>query len=143
MREQGVDQAGFRGEVAAQDRRPALVAGDFVEQALKLGDIPVDRLLEVAVGAVLSGDLVERLLAGRGVEPFGKGLALAALITVLPEVEFRVGVVVESLASWLQQRTGTWASPHDDARARLPSVEPDPAHTRGECHAPAQASSTS
>jgi hypothetical protein len=34
-------------------------------------------------------------------------------------------------------------APHGDASARLPSVEPYPAHTRGEYHAPAQPSSTS
>src|SRR6185312_3843390 len=42
----------------------------------------IDRLLEAAVGAVLSGDLVKRLLAGRHVEPLGEGLVLAALVAV-------------------------------------------------------------
>src|ERR1700682_5924711 len=69
MREQGIDHPGLRGEVAAQYRRPPLVARDLVEQALELGDVAVDRLLEVAVGAIFAGDLIERLLAGRGVEP--------------------------------------------------------------------------
>jgi hypothetical protein len=46
MREQGVDQPGLRGEVAAQHGGAAFVAGDFVEQALELGDVAVDRLLE-------------------------------------------------------------------------------------------------
>src|SRR5258708_239655 len=62
MREQGVDHPGLRGEVAAQHRRSPFVARDFVEQALELGDVAVDGLLEVAVGAVFAGDLVERLL---------------------------------------------------------------------------------
>jgi len=34
-------------------------------------------------------------------------------------------------------------APHGGASARLPSVEPDPPHTRGEYHAPVQPSSTS
>src|SRR5438445_5802697 len=80
--EQGVDQARLRGEVGAQRLRAALVAGDFVEQALELGDVAVDRLLEAAVGAILSGDLVERLLTGRRVQPLGERLALAALVAV-------------------------------------------------------------
>src|SRR5665213_1272141 len=82
MREQGIDHAGLGGEVAAQHRGAAFVARDLVEQALELGDVAVDGLLEVAVGAVFAGDFVERLLAGRGVEPFGEGLALAALIAI-------------------------------------------------------------
>src|SRR6185312_5746904 len=59
-----------------------IVARDLVEQALELGDVTVDRLLEAAVGAVFTCDLVERLLAGGGVEPLGEGLALAALIAI-------------------------------------------------------------
>src|SRR5882724_553090 len=82
MREQGVDKAGLGGEVAAQRGWPPILARDFVEQAFELGDVAVDRLLEVAVGAVFAGDFVERLLAGRRVEPLGEGLALAALIAI-------------------------------------------------------------
>src|SRR5258705_11182295 len=77
MREQGVDEAGLRGQVAAQRLRTAILAGNLVEQAFELGDIAVDRLLEVAVGAVFAGDLIESLLAGRRVEPRREGLALA------------------------------------------------------------------
>src|SRR5690349_19698666 len=65
MGEQRVYQARLRGEVGTQRLRATLVAGDFVEQALELGDVAVDRLLEAAVGAVLARDFVERLLAGR------------------------------------------------------------------------------
>src|ERR1700694_1056294 len=79
---QGIDHPGLRGEVAAQHRGPAFVARDLVEQALELGDVAVDRLLEVAVGAIFAGDLIEGLLAGRGVEPLGESLALAALIAI-------------------------------------------------------------
>src|ERR1700674_5727376 len=82
MCEQGIDKSGLRGEVAAQHLRAALVARDLVEQALELGDVAVDRLLEAAVGAIFAGDLVEGLLAGRGVEPLGESLALAALIAI-------------------------------------------------------------
>ena len=39
MRQQRIDEAGLRGEVAAQHRGAALVARDFVEQALELGEI--------------------------------------------------------------------------------------------------------
>src|SRR3977135_4409558 len=82
MREQGVDRAGLRGEVAAQRLRSAVFARDLVEQALELGDVAVDRLLEAAVGAILAGDFVKGLLAGRRVRPLGEGLALAALIAI-------------------------------------------------------------
>src|SRR5438270_5716867 len=82
MREQGVDQARLRGEVVAQLLRAAAVAGDFVEQAFELDDIAVDRSLEVAVGAVLAGDLVKGLLTGGRVEALGEGLVLAALVAV-------------------------------------------------------------
>src|SRR5258707_315610 len=63
MREQGVDEAGLRGQVAAQRLRTAILAGNLVEQAFELGDVAVDRLLEVAVGAVFAGDLIEGLLS--------------------------------------------------------------------------------
>src|ERR1700722_18690407 len=82
MGEQRVDEAGLRDEVAAQHCGAAFVARDFVEQALELGDVAVDGLLEVAVGAVFAGDLVEGLLPGRRVEPLGERLALAALIPI-------------------------------------------------------------
>src|SRR5882724_10404953 len=59
MREQGIDEAGLGGEVATKHRRPAFVARDLVEQSLELGDVAVDRLLEVAVGAIFAGDFVE------------------------------------------------------------------------------------
>ena len=67
MREQGVDQSGLRGEVAAQRLRSAILARHFVEQPLELGDIAVDRLLEGAVGVLqtrLFGRPVERTRAG-------------------------------------------------------------------------------
>src|SRR6476620_5634419 len=82
VREQGVDQPGLRGEVAAQCLRSAILARDLVEQTFELGDIAVDRLLEGAVGAVFARDFVERLLPGWGVQPLGERLALAALVTV-------------------------------------------------------------
>src|SRR3984957_20564746 len=82
MREQGVDEAGLRGEVAAQHLGAALVARALVEQALELGDVAVDRLLEVTVGAIFAGDLVEGLLSRRRIEPLGESLALAALIAI-------------------------------------------------------------
>src|SRR5262249_47493946 len=71
-----------RGEVVAQSLWPAVLARDLVEQALELGDVAVDRLLEAAVGTVLAGDLVKRLLARRRVEALGERLALAALVAV-------------------------------------------------------------
>src|SRR5579871_4001375 len=52
VREQGVDEAGLRGQVTAQRLRSAILAGHFVEQPLELGDVAVDRLLEVAVAAI-------------------------------------------------------------------------------------------
>src|SRR5438128_10260271 len=74
VREQGVDEPRVRGEVAAQRLRSAVLARDFVEQPFELGDIAVDRLLETAIGAVFARDFVERLLAGRRVEPLGERL---------------------------------------------------------------------
>src|SRR3984957_17541315 len=82
MREQGVDEAGFRSQVTAQRLRSAILACDLVEQALELGDIAIDRLLEVAVAAIFAGDFVESLLTRRRIEPLGEGLALAALIAI-------------------------------------------------------------
>src|SRR6202000_1521207 len=75
-------EARLRGEVAAQRLRSAVLARDLVEQPLELGDVAVDRLLEGAVGAILAGALVERLLAGGRVEALGERLALAALVAV-------------------------------------------------------------
>src|SRR5882757_7864486 len=63
MGEQGVDEARFRSQVAAQGLRSAILAGDFIEQPLEFRDVAVDGLLEAAVGAVFAGDLVEGLLA--------------------------------------------------------------------------------
>src|ERR1700744_81173 len=82
MREQGVDQTGFRGQVVAQRLRPAILARHLVEQPLELGDVAVERRLEAAVGAVLAGELVERPLAGRGGQALAERLALAALVAV-------------------------------------------------------------
>ena len=63
VREQSVDEAGLGGEVAAQRLRPAILACDLVEQALELGYVAVDRLLEIAVGAILARDFIKSLLA--------------------------------------------------------------------------------
>src|SRR5258707_5597482 len=82
MREQGVDEAGLRDQVATKRSRPAFVARDLVEQALELDDVAVDRLLEIAVRAIFAGDFIEGLLAGRRVEPLGESLALASLIAI-------------------------------------------------------------
>src|SRR5258708_38481353 len=82
VREQGVDHAGFRDEVAAQCLGSAVFACDLVEQPLEFGDVAVDRLLEAAVGAVFSRDLVEGLLARGRVEPLRKSLALASLVSI-------------------------------------------------------------
>src|SRR6185437_3219051 len=65
---------------------------DLVEQALELANIAVNRLLELTVGAVLSADLVERLLSLQSIEPPGKDVALAALVAV-PQVG--CGIVVD------------------------------------------------
>src|SRR5947209_6259050 len=68
VREQRVDHAGFRDEVAAQRLRAAVFARDLVEQPLELGDVAVDRLLEAAVGTIFSRHLVKGLLTGGRVE---------------------------------------------------------------------------
>src|SRR5258708_10936476 len=82
MREQGVDEARLRDQVATKRSSPAFVARDLVEQALELDDVAVDRLLEIAVRAIFAGDFIEGLLAGRRVEPLGESLALASLIAI-------------------------------------------------------------
>src|SRR5258708_9992572 len=82
MREQGVDEAGLRDQVATKRSSPAFVARDLVEQALELDDVAVDRLLEIAVRAIFAGDFIEGLLTGRRVEPLGESLALATLVAI-------------------------------------------------------------
>ena len=82
MREQGVDQTRLGSEVAAQRLRSPVLARDFVEQAFELGNVALDRLLEIAVGAKFACDLIERLLAGRRIEALGERLVLAALISI-------------------------------------------------------------
>src|SRR5215472_18251034 len=72
----GVDLAGLRREIAARHHVTAVVARDFVEQPLEFVDIAVDRLLELAIGAIALGDLVERLLALQRIEPLGEDIAL-------------------------------------------------------------------
>src|SRR5579859_6076764 len=79
VREQRVDEAGLRGEVTAQRLRSAIFACDLVEQPLELGDVAIDRLLEVAIAAILAGDFIEGLLASGRIEALREGLALAAL----------------------------------------------------------------
>src|ERR1700682_2280703 len=69
MREQRIDQPGFRGEVTAQRRGSAILAGNLVEQPLELCDVAIHGLLEGAIGAVFAGDLVKSLLACRRIEP--------------------------------------------------------------------------
>src|SRR5262249_7120966 len=81
--------------------RAAAVAGDFVEQTLELRDVAVDRALEVAVGAILAGDLVESLLTGGRVEALGERLVLAALVAV---PDFGGGVAVHQPADVERQR---------------------------------------
>src|ERR1700761_2440657 len=71
MREKGIDQPGFRGEVGAKHLRTAIVACHVVEQALELADVAVDGLLEAAVGAIFARDLVECFLSRRRVEALG------------------------------------------------------------------------
>src|SRR5947207_1258671 len=80
VRQQGIDQAGLRGEMTAQHGGAALVAGNLIEQPLKLGDVAVNRLLEGSVGAIFAAHFIERFLSGGRVESFAERLALAALI---------------------------------------------------------------
>src|SRR5579859_7493675 len=54
VRQHGVDLAGFRGQIGARHHLAAVVARDLFEQPLKLADVAVDRLLELAVGAILA-----------------------------------------------------------------------------------------
>src|SRR3978361_1963140 len=82
VRKQGIDHPGLGGEVAAQHRWPAFVARDLIEQSLEFGDVAVDRLLEIPVGAIFAGDFIEGLLAGRRIKPLAERLALAALIAI-------------------------------------------------------------
>ena len=62
--------------------RSAVLARDLVEQALELGDIAIDGLLEIAVASVLAGDFIEGLLASGRIKPLGESLALAALVAI-------------------------------------------------------------
>src|SRR5207237_6101666 len=77
--------------MVAKQRRSPFVARDLVEQSLELGDVAIDRLLEVAVGTVFAGDFIEGLLAGRRVEPLGECLALAALVAI-PHLDREIAI---------------------------------------------------
>src|SRR5262249_44786570 len=87
----GVDLAGLRGEVGARHDRAAVVLRNVVEQPLELGDVAVDRLFELAVGAVALADLLEGALPLHGVEALGEDVAFAALVAV-PQLDRRVMV---------------------------------------------------
>src|SRR5262249_22590998 len=63
VREQGIDQTGFRSEMTAQRLRAAILARDLVQEPLELGYVAVNRLFEAPVGPIFARDLVERLLA--------------------------------------------------------------------------------
>jgi len=93
MSEHRVDLAGLRRQIRPRHHLTAVVARHIFEQPLELGDVAVDRLLELAVGAILGADLVERLLALQRVKPLGEHVAFAALVAV-PQV--RRGVMIES-----------------------------------------------
>src|SRR3977135_2419711 len=82
VRKQGIDHPGLGGEVTAQHRWPAFVARDLIEQSLEFGDVAVDRLLEIPVGAIFAGDFIKGLLAGRRIKPLAERLALAALTAI-------------------------------------------------------------
>src|SRR5262245_62535057 len=82
VRQHGVDLAGLRREIRARHHLAAVVARDLVKQALELGNVAIDRLHELAVGAIFAADLLERALALHGVELAGEHIALAALVAV-------------------------------------------------------------
>src|SRR5712692_200810 len=81
----GVDLAGLGGQISARHHLAAIVARDFLQKPLELADIAVDRLLELAIGAIALADLLERLLPGGRVEPLAEDVALAAIVAV-PQV---------------------------------------------------------
>ena len=82
VRKHRVDLARFRRKVGAGNDLAAIVARYLFEQPLKLRNVPVDRLLEFAVRAVLLADDVECLLTLQRIEPAGEHVAFAALVTI-------------------------------------------------------------
>src|SRR6185312_12871261 len=85
VRKHRVDFARFRREVSAGYNLAAVVARHVLEQPLEFRNVPVDRLLEFAVRAILLADVVECLLPLQRIEPAGEHVAFTALVTV-PEV---------------------------------------------------------
>src|SRR5262245_52708010 len=92
VRKHGVNLTGFRGQIGSCDHLTAIVAGHFVEQTLKLGDVTIHSLLEFAIRPVFLADIVERLLALQGIQPPRKDVALSALVAI-PQVSS--GVMVD------------------------------------------------
>src|SRR5262249_40506947 len=82
VRQHGVDLAGLRGEIGARHHLPAIFARDFVQEALKLGDVAVDRLHEFAIRAILAADLLERALTLHRIKLAREDIALAAVVAV-------------------------------------------------------------
>src|SRR5215470_7343057 len=92
VRQHSVNLAGLRGEIGPRHHLAAIVARDLIEQALELGDVAVDRLRELAIGAIFAADLLERALTLHRIELAREHIALAALVAV---PELGGGVVVD------------------------------------------------
>src|ERR1700674_3811837 len=88
---QRIDLAGVRREIRAGEALAAVVARHLVEQALELLDVAVDGVAELGGAPVAPADLVEGLLAVRGIEPAAHHVALPALVAV-PQLHRRVMV---------------------------------------------------
>src|SRR5262245_10783631 len=82
VRQHGVDLASLRAEIAARDHLPAVIARDVVQEPLELGDIAVDRLHELAIGAIPPANILDRALALHGAEHMREYISLAAFVAV-------------------------------------------------------------
>src|SRR6185295_9868474 len=71
-----------RGEIGARDHLPADIARDFVQEPLELGDVAVDRLHKLAIGAIPPTNILDCALALHGAQLVREYISLATLVAV-------------------------------------------------------------
>src|SRR5579872_1506783 len=96
-----IDLSGVGQEIGPPLRPVAIALTDLRQEALEFLDIAGCRIAELRVGAKAAPNLVERLLAGLGVEPARYGARLAA---APPIPHLHRGLVVDETGDFPVQR---------------------------------------